>query len=172
MDTIGELWHKLRPVGPSRPGKRNTWARTDTDTRRQDRGSRPVFPVNPVTLLSLLPLPCFRLMLREQQASAFNAASQFFIPLAPPSYPTHPLSLHFRNGCGNTSTDLQTASRLPSGAEGEQRPHSPDTHLPNPIYTLEQICLECERQALTKSPSQLCCLLWTNGRPCCACAAD
>lgn len=53
--------------------------------------------MNPVTLLPpttalLLPLLCFRLTLREQRASAFNGAGQFFILLAPPN-PNYPPSL-------------------------------------------------------------------------------
>lgn len=116
----------LRQMGPSRAKAKHTslccyrhpQARPRLRARIQNEPSHLALPLQPS-----LPLPCFRLMLREQRASAFNGASQFFILLAPqppnppPSLPT--FSLHFRKGCGNTSADIQTASRLPTGAEGE-----------------------------------------------------
>lgn len=122
VDTIGELWHKLWGKWGLPDEKLNTWTGTATDTHRQDRGSLPGFRMNPVTLLShysTSPSPLFSFNAQRTASLSLQLCKPIFHPLSPnpPLLPT--FSLHFRNGCGNTSTDIQTASRLPNRAEGE-----------------------------------------------------
>lgn len=115
-NTMRELWHKLwGEWGLSRQeAKHMHWHRYRQP--QANRGSLPTRRMNSVTslshssVLSFSPLFCFRLLHRVEWASAFSGASQYFI-LLPPTLP-----LHFRNGCGNTST--QTASSLPRRAGG------------------------------------------------------
>lgn len=86
-------------------------------------------PCSPTTAL-LLPFLRFRLMLREQRASAFNGASQFFILLAPTPL-NYPPSLSILGMA--VEILAQTFRRLP-GCQTEQkgsfkqRANSPDTH--------------------------------------------
>lgn len=120
------LTSTLRQMGPSRAKAKHTslccyrhpQARPRLRARIQNEPSHLALPLQPS-----LPLPCFRLMLREQRASAFNGASQFFILLAPQP-PNPPPPLHYppsRSILGRAVEILaQTFRRLP-GCQPEQK---------------------------------------------------
>lgn len=118
-DTMRELSHKLWGEWGLPDERLNTCTGTATDTHRQVHGSLPTLRMNSVTSLSHSSFPSPPLLLSSTAQSKAGLSLQqckpIFHPLTPPTH-SPSLPLHFRNGCGNTSTDTQTASSLPRGA--------------------------------------------------------
>lgn len=120
-NTMSDLWHPLWSERGLPGDGLNTCTGTATDTHRQVVGLLPMLQMNSVTSLSRSSVPSFPtlFLLSSFPHSRVGLNLQQCKPIFHPLTPTHPtLPLHFRNGCGNTSTEHTDGLQSSSGAEG------------------------------------------------------